>query len=76
VELRRGSAVIAADGRRVGRVAELLADEGDRVTAVVLRRGWFRRPRRLTIPAAAVARVETDGVRLCLQKHELHARSR
>jgi sporulation protein YlmC with PRC-barrel domain len=72
VELRRGSPVIAADGRRVGRVAELVAGEGDRITALVLRRGWFRRPRRFTIAAGAVARVETDAVRLRVPKRELH----
>jgi sporulation protein YlmC with PRC-barrel domain len=72
VELRRGSPVIAADGWRVGRVAELVAGEDDRITALVLRRHWFQRPRRLTIPAAAVASVETDAVRLRVPKRELH----
>jgi sporulation protein YlmC with PRC-barrel domain len=64
VELRRGSAVVAADGRRVGRMAELLTDEDMSITAVVVGRGWFRRPRLLTIPVAAVARVDTDAVML------------
>jgi sporulation protein YlmC with PRC-barrel domain len=76
VELRRGSPVIAADGRRVGRVAELVADEGDRITALVLRRSWVWRPRRLTIPAGSVARVETDAVRLRVAKRELNAQAR
>ena len=73
VELRRGSPVVAVDGRRVGRVAELVADEGDRITALVLRRSWFQRPRRVTIPASAVARVETDAVTLRVAKRELDA---
>jgi sporulation protein YlmC with PRC-barrel domain len=76
VELRRGSPVLAADGRRVGRVAELVAGEGDRITALVLRRHWFQRPRRLTIPAGAVARVETDALRLRVTKRELRAQAR
>lgn len=71
VELRRGSPVITADGRRVGRVAELVTDEGDRITAVVVRRGWLRPTRTLTIPARAVARVEMDAVTLRLAKREL-----
>ena len=32
-ELRRGSLVTTADGQRVGRVAGLLADDDDRITA-------------------------------------------
>lgn len=72
-ELRRGSPVISADGRRVGRVAELVADEGDRITELVLRRGWFHRLRKVTIPASAVARVETDAVTLRVAKRELDA---
>ena len=72
-ELRRGSPVITADGRRVGRVAELVAGEGDRITALVVRRRWLQRPRRLTIPAGAVASVETDVVRLRVAKRELNA---
>jgi sporulation protein YlmC with PRC-barrel domain len=75
-ELRRGSPVITADGRHVGRVAEVLADDGDRIAGVVLRRRWFQRPRRLTIPADALARVETDWVTLRVDRRELVARAR
>jgi sporulation protein YlmC with PRC-barrel domain len=64
VELRRGSAVVAADGRRVGRMAELLTGEDMSITAVVVGRGWFRRPRLLAIPVGAVARVDTDAIML------------
>lgn len=70
-ELRRGSPVITADGQRVGRVAGLVADDDDRITAVVLRRGWLHRPRELTIPARAIAGIESDAVRLQLTKREL-----
>jgi sporulation protein YlmC with PRC-barrel domain len=75
-ELRRGSAVISADGRRVGRVAELMADDGDRITGLLLWRGWFHRRRKLAIPAGAVARVETDSVTLRVTKRELRAQAR
>jgi sporulation protein YlmC with PRC-barrel domain len=70
-ELRRGSPVITADGRRVGRVAGLVADDDDRITAVVLRRGWLHWPRELTIPARAIAGIESDAVTLGLTKREL-----
>jgi sporulation protein YlmC with PRC-barrel domain len=76
VELRRGSPVVTADGRRVGRVTGLVADDDDHITAVVLRRGWLHRPRELTIPARAVARVETDAVTLRLAKRELDPSAR
>jgi sporulation protein YlmC with PRC-barrel domain len=75
VELRRGSRVISADARRVGRVTGVVSDDRDRITALVLRRGWFRWGRRLTIPANVVAVVETDLVRLRVAKRELDAQS-
>jgi sporulation protein YlmC with PRC-barrel domain len=76
VELRRGSPVVAADGRRVGRVAELVTDEDMGITAVVVGRGWFRRPRLLAIPVAAVARVDTDAVMLRVAPPEAGGRPR
>jgi sporulation protein YlmC with PRC-barrel domain len=74
VELRSGSPVIDADERQVGRVAELVSDDDDRITALVVRRAWFKRPRRLTIPARDVARVEMGAVILRVRIRELRRR--
>ena len=76
VELRRGSPVVAPDGRRLGRVAELVTDEDMSITAVVVGRGWFRRPRLRAIPVAAVAHVDTDAVMLRVATPESDGRPR
>jgi sporulation protein YlmC with PRC-barrel domain len=76
VEIRTASVVTSADGRRVGRVAGLVAAEDERITHLVLRRSRLRRRRELSLPIDAVERVDTDAVSLRLTKRELNRHSR
>jgi hypothetical protein len=71
VELRPGSVVTSADGRLLGRVTGVLAAAGDRITHLVLRRHFVRRPRDLTLPIDAVERVDGDLVTLRLTRRQV-----
>jgi hypothetical protein len=73
VEIRRASAATSADGHHLGHVEGLLVDAGERITHVVLDRGHAWRRRALTIPIVAVAHLETDSIRLSLDKDAIGA---
>jgi hypothetical protein len=66
--VRRGTKVEATDGQ-VGEVGELLIDpESEHVTHLVLLEGHFWAKKELTLPLAAIERVEEDTVYLKLDK--------
>jgi sporulation protein YlmC with PRC-barrel domain len=71
VEIRRASAVNAADGDYVGQVDGFLVDTEDGITHFVLERGHLWGRREVTIPIGAVAKVETDTVTLHMSKEEV-----
>lgn len=71
VEVRRASAVTAADGENVGHVDGFVVGDDDRITHLVLERGHLWRRREVTVPIGAVAKVETDSVTLSLTKREV-----
>jgi sporulation protein YlmC with PRC-barrel domain len=71
VEIRRQSEVTSVDGWPVGRVTGLVTTDDGHITHLALRRGWLRRPRKITVPIDAVAWVETDAVTLELTKDEV-----
>jgi sporulation protein YlmC with PRC-barrel domain len=73
VELRRTSAVYAADGDYLGDVDGFVVDPEDHITHFVLERGHFWGRREVTIPIGAVEKVETDSVTLSLSKEEVGA---
>jgi len=73
VEIRRSSAVVSADGHRLGHVDGLLVDADDQVTHLVLQAGHLWGRREVTIPIGAVAEVETDEVTLSLTEDEVAA---
>jgi hypothetical protein len=73
VEMRRGSAVEAADGTLLGHVDSFLVDDEGRITHLVLERGHLWRRRDITIPVTAVAQLHTDNVRLSLSRNDVAA---
>jgi PRC-barrel domain len=73
VEMRRGSAVEAADGTFLGHVDGFLVDDEGRITHLVLERGHLWRRRDITIPVTAVAQLHTDKVRLSLSPDDVAA---
>jgi sporulation protein YlmC with PRC-barrel domain len=73
VEIRRASAVTAADGADLGRVDGVVVDAGGHISDVVLERGVLWARREVTIPIGAVDRVEDDVVVLRLTKGEVRA---
>lgn len=73
VEIRRTSEVVSADGRFLGQVDGFLVDAEEHITHVVLERGHLWGRREATIPVGAVARVETDSIRLALTKDAVGA---
>jgi sporulation protein YlmC with PRC-barrel domain len=73
VEIRRASAVRAADGADLGRVDGFVVDAGGHISHVVLERGVLWGRREVTIPIGAVDRVESDAVVLRLTKDEVGA---
>jgi sporulation protein YlmC with PRC-barrel domain len=73
VEIRRSSAVTAADGPDLGRVDGFVVDGGGHISHVVLERGHLWGRREVTIPIGAVDRVENDVVVLSLTKGEVGA---
>lgn len=72
VEIRRSSAVMSADGHRLGHVDGFLIGTGE-TADIVLERGHLWGKREIVIPAAAVARVETDVVTLSVTKDDVDA---
>jgi sporulation protein YlmC with PRC-barrel domain len=73
VEIRRASAVTAADGADLGRVDGFVVDDQGHISHVVLERGHLWGRREVTIPVGAVDRVENDVVVLRLTKDEVGA---
>jgi len=73
VEIRRASAVRAADGADLGHVDGLVVDGGGHISHVVLERGHLWGRREVTIPIGAVDRVDTDVVVLRLSKDDVGA---
>jgi sporulation protein YlmC with PRC-barrel domain len=73
VEIRRASAVTAADGADLGRVDGFVVDDEGHISHVVLERGHLWGRREVTIPVGAVDRVENDVVVLRLTKDEVGA---
>ena len=71
VEIRRASAVNAADGDYLGQIDGFLVDTEDGITHFVLERGHLWGRREVTIPIGAVAKVETDTVTLRMSKEEV-----
>lgn len=76
VEIRRSSGVFSAEGRRLGHVDGFLVDRDELITHVVLERGHLGGRHEVTVPAADVAKLETDDVTLSLTKDEVDARER
>src|SRR4051794_35443491 len=73
VEIRRASAVTAADGADLGRVDGFVVDGAGHISHVVLERGHLWGRREVTIPIGAVDRVENDVVVLRLAKDAVGA---
>jgi len=73
VEIRRSSAVRAADGPDLGRVDGFVVDGTGHISHVVLEHGHLWGRREVTIPIGAVERVDTDVVVLRLTKGEVGA---
>jgi len=73
VEIRRASAVTAADGADLGRVDGFVVDGAGHISHVVLDRGHLWGRREVTIPIGAVERVENDVVTLRLTTGEVGA---
>lgn len=71
VEVRRASAVYAADGDYLGDVEAFVVDPEDQITHFVLERGHLWGRREVTIPISAVETVETDKVTVRLSKQEV-----
>lgn len=71
VELRSSSSVYSADRHRLGSVHAVELDERGRIDALILRRGhlWWRRD--VSVPADAIASLETDVATLAIAKREL-----
>ena len=71
VEIRRASAVNAANGDYLGQVDGFLVDPEDGISHFVLERGHLWGRREVTIPIGAVAKVETDTVTLRMSREEV-----
>jgi sporulation protein YlmC with PRC-barrel domain len=73
VALRRGSSVMATDGR-VGSVDEFIVDPAnDKITHLVLRQGHLWDQRTISIPVTEIAAISEDAVTLRLTKAEVGA---
>ena len=73
VEVRRSSSVISTDGHHLGHVEAFILDEEEQVTHIVLEHGHLWGQRDVTIPIAAVMKIETDVVTVGLSKDEVGA---
>jgi hypothetical protein len=65
VEIRHSSSVTTADGRGAGLAEGFVMSDG-RITHLLLRRGFWWRRRRASVPVADVERFETDDIVLRL----------
>jgi len=70
IELRHASAVYSADSHHVGSVEGVIVGSGRAITHLLVQRGYLWWKRELAIPAAAVAKLETDLVTLGVTKQE------
>jgi hypothetical protein len=71
VEVRRGDHVHATDGD-IGQVQGLVIEPGSHgVTHVLLKEGHLWGRKEVAIPIGAVGRVDEDGIRLTITKHEV-----
>ena len=70
VEIRRSSAVISADGHRLGHVDGFLIGRGE-TADIVLEHGHLWGRREIVIPAGAVERVQNDSITLSLTKEQV-----
>jgi uncharacterized protein YrrD len=69
--LQRGAHIVATDGY-VGRVDEFLVDPADdHITHLILREGHRWAPKEITVPVAAIARIEENAVYLKLDKRQI-----
>ena len=73
VEVRRSSSVTSTDGHHLGYVEAFIIDEEEHVTHIVLEHGHLWGQRDVTIPIAAVTKIETDVVTVGLSKDEVGA---
>jgi sporulation protein YlmC with PRC-barrel domain len=73
VEIRRASAVTAADGADLDRVEGFVVDQAGHISHVVLERGHLWGRREVTIPIGAVGQVDNDVVVLRLTNGEVGA---
>jgi sporulation protein YlmC with PRC-barrel domain len=71
VELRRGSAVSASDGRHLGHIEGFLVDDEQQISHFVLEHGHLWGKREIVIPIGAAERIESDGVMLSMTKDEV-----
>jgi sporulation protein YlmC with PRC-barrel domain len=71
VEIERTSPVRDATGEHLGSVDGFVVDGDGQITHLVLGEGHLFGRREVTIPIGAVAKVETDAVKLSLSKHEV-----
>ncbi len=71
VEVRRASSVRTADGEYIGDVDGFLVEDDDHITHFVLEQGHLWGRREVTVPIAAVAKVESDTVTVNLSKDEI-----
>jgi sporulation protein YlmC with PRC-barrel domain len=73
VEIRRSSAVTSSSGEHLGHVDGFVVDGEDHVAHFVLHHGHLWGKREVTIPIAAVDRIENDEVILSLSTDEVGA---
>ncbi len=73
VEIRRGSAVVSADGYALGEVDGFVVDAEKHITHVVLERGHLWGRNEVTFPIGAVTMIGSDAVNLALSKDEVGA---
>jgi sporulation protein YlmC with PRC-barrel domain len=71
VEIRRASSVYSSDDEQLGHVDGFVVDGDDQITHLILERGHLWRKRDVTVPIAAVSKVETDTVTLSLTKDQV-----
>ena len=71
VEVRRTSSVLSSEGRYIGDVDGFIVDDGEHITHFVLEQGHLWGKREVTIPIAAVEKVETDTVTVSLSESEI-----
>jgi sporulation protein YlmC with PRC-barrel domain len=73
VEIRRGSLVVGADDKVVGSVEAVVVDGTEQISHVVVSHGRFWNRQHVSVPMAAVTRVETDTVTTTLSREQFRA---